>query len=289
MSGDRRCLVCRGEGTIRDSAGRDEVCPCTNGPKRDMYAKPSVGWVGDALGDVFRRLEAQRVDAEAHALACTARPCARCGRHVCETCREPFDGCEPGKCHRCRDAELLAAALLPMRTSIPKRFRWAFEASTGTLRGRVRGTDELISRALANPPSVDMMLIGDTAMGKTSLAVAMLDAWVRQKPFQRSGARFVESWWLAGAKARHPLGQGESPDIIAAQEATLLVIDDLGSESEDRRGVLAEVIFERHNNELPTWITTGFAATELMGRYGSQVIRRIVEHGKSVTLGSKAA
>jgi hypothetical protein len=35
------------------------------------------------------------------------------------------------------------------------------------------------------------------------------------------------------------------------------------------------------------WITSGFAVEQLMGRYGSQVIRRILENAKRVELGAK--
>jgi DNA replication protein DnaC len=187
-------------------------------------------------------------------------------------------------CAACTEAKRLPRLLAGIRESVPKRFRWAFDATPETLRGRVRASDEFIARGLANPPNADVVFFGDTAAGKTSLAVAMLDAWVRHDPAERKGARFVESYWLAGARARHPLGQGEAPAVLDAMCAPLLVLDDVGSEADDRRNVIADVIFHRHNEELPTWITTGFSAEQLMARYGSQVLRRILENGKRVQL-----
>jgi hypothetical protein len=285
MTGDPRCLVCDGRGTVRDSAGRDEVCPCTNGPRRDPYAEPKAGWLGEVVPDILRIAAQGKAAAEAHAASCTDRPCKRCERNVCP-CGAPFDGW--GKqCHACADRAERLEALKAVHESIPKRFRWALGAELGVLRGRVRGSDELIYRALANPPGTDLLLMGDTAAGKTSLAIAMLDAWVRQDTYARKGARFVESYWLAGARGRHPLGQGEAPLVREAMGATLLVLDDLGSEVGDHRNVIADVIFHRHNEELPTWITTGWTPEQLMERYGSQVVRRVVEHGKRVTLGGK--
>jgi hypothetical protein len=278
--------VCRGDGVVRDAAGRDEVCACTNHPPRDPYAPASAGWAGDALGEIMRKAERRRAEAEAHAASCNDRPCKRCERFIC-ACGKPFDGAQNHRCRDCWKAEKIADLIGPFRDGIPKRFRWAFDATAATMKPRVKASDELIARALANPPSGDLTLFGDTAMGKTSLAVAMLDAWVRQDPEARHGARFAESWWLVGARGRHPLGRGEAPEVEDAVEAPLLVIDDLGSEQDDGRGVMQFVIFKRHNAELPTWITTGFNPEQLMARYGNQVIRRLVEHGKRVQLGGK--
>lgn len=282
---DPKCIVCSGEGFVVDSAGRHETCACRGVPRRDPYAPASVGWVGEALGDALSALAERQAESVNHAQTCTDTPCHRCGRFVCK-CGRPYTG-HRGRCQECTAAQQRTARLAPMRESVPKRFRWAFEATPETLRGRVRASDEFIARGLANPPGADVVFFGDTAAGKTSFAVAMLDAWVRQDPDERHEARFVESYWLAGARARHPLGQGEAPAVIDAMNAALLVVDDLGSESDDRRNVLVDVIFHRHNEELPTWITTGFSVEQLMARYGSQVLRRILEAGKRVTLGAK--
>jgi DNA replication protein DnaC len=289
VTGDARCMVCRGTGEV-DAWGRTERCACVDVPRRDPYAPPSAGWVGETMGVVLASVAKRQAEAEEHARTCTDRPCDRCQRYVC-SCGKPVDGWrrtfERPACDDCRRAKRTAQALEPVRGSVPKRFRWTFDATVEKLRGRVRASDEFIARGLANPPSSDAVFFGDTAAGKTSLAVAMLDAWVRRDPDERKGARFVESYWLAGARARHPLGQGEAPAVIEAMEAGLLVVDDLGSEADDRRNVLADVIFHRHNEELPTWITTGFTAEQLVARYGSQVLRRVLENGKRVTLGAK--
>ncbi len=284
---DPKCMICRGDGVVRDSAGRDEPCACRNVERRDPYAPASAGWAAEAMGDIMRKAEARRAAIEAHAATCTDRPCTRCERFVC-SCGQPFDGAQNRRCRACWQADRWAKRVEEARASIPKRFRWACGVNVETLCGRIKAAPELVARALANPPSTDFTLIGDTAVGKTSLAVAMLDAWVRQDPETRHGARFVEAYTLAGARARHPLGQGEAPQVAEVMRVPMLVIDDLGSEVDDRRNVLADVIFHRHNEELPTWITTGWSAEQLVGRYGSQVIRRLVEHGKRLTLGAKS-
>jgi hypothetical protein len=280
---DPKCIVCKGDGVLLDSAGRQENCACRGVPRRDPYAQPSEGWVGDALAGVLADAERRAAATEEHRRACNAAPCLRCDRRLCG-CGDVVIGAT--RCDTCRMLHRAIKALEPVRASIPKRFRWAYE-DHDAIRQRVKASPELIARALANPPSTDMVLFGDTAMGKTSLVVGMLDAWVQQDPEARKGARFVEAYGLAGARARHPLGQGEAPEVIAAMDATLLVIDDLGSEIDDRRNVLADVIFHRHNEELPTWVTTGFTAEQLMARYGSAVVRRMLEQGKRVELGGK--
>lgn len=285
MIPDPKCIVCKGDGVVLDSVGRQENCACRGVPRRDPYAPTSAGWVGDALGSVIEAAAKRQEAAEAHRAACTDRPCTACERFVC-ACGKPFDGAKNFRCRDCWRASKLETALAPMRESVPKRFRWAMSGGP-ELGQRVKASPDLVARALKAPPSGDMLLHGDTATGKTSLVVAMLDAWVRQDPEQRAGARFVESYWLAGARARHALGQGEAPAVTSAMKATLLVLDDLGSESDDRRNVIADVVFHRHNEELPTWITTGFTVEQLVNRYGSQVIRRIVEQGKRVELGGK--
>lgn len=283
MNADPKCLVCQGSGYSEPEI----PCCCTEHVRRDPYVAGKSGWAGDALAGVMASAQRRHEEREAHANVCTDRPCTRCERYVC-ACGKPFDGARNHRCRDCWRTEKNRQALDPMRGSVPKRFRWAFDATTDALRGRVKASDEFIARGLASPPSGDMVLYGDTAMGKTSFAVAMLDAWVRQDPEQRAGARFFEAYWLAGARARHPLGQGESPEVLAAMNASMLLLDDVGSETDDRRNVVADIIFHRHNEELPTWITTGFTAEQLVGRYGSQVLRRILEHGKGVKLGSRS-
>lgn len=283
MIPDPNCGTCKGEGFLTDGGHRN--CECRGIPERDRYARPSEGWATDSLRSVLEDAARKQAEREEHARSCSDRPCRRCQRHFC-ACGAAYDGPDR-RCEPCLKTERDEAAAAPALASVPKRFRWALGATPETLLDRVKSSRELVARALANPPTGDMVLQGDTAMGKTSLAVAMFGAWLRQEPQARGGARFVDAFWLAGAKARHPLGQGEAPEVLAAMKAPMLLLDDLGSETDDRRNVIAEVIFHRHNEELPTWITTGFAPEQLMARYGSQVLRRLLENAKRVELGAK--
>lgn len=271
--------------------------------QRDDPRDENAGdWVKTALGGVLERVARQHAEAEAHAAACTDRPCERCGRFVCARCGQPVDGRKV--CEGCERADYLATLLRETRESIPRRFRqWVLGATPEEVRKRVQGPLELVRRGLEAPPSAGLLLLGGTAAGKTSLACAMLDAWVRQDPAARRRSIFVDSGKLSRARARFKLGADEAPDVVAAMRAPLLVLDDLGHETSDRDGCISDVVWHRVDEELPMWITTGLASNELPGkqpkeqleiitralsqRYDGGFARRIVETCKIVVLGGK--
>jgi hypothetical protein len=270
----------------------------SDGDRDDPKNDSSGNWVRVALGGILERIQRQQAEAEAHAATCTDRPCERCERYVCRRCSAPVDGSVYGEriCQVCWEADLTAGLLKPTRDSIPPHFRWALDATPEKLTGRVQASPELLRRGLANPPSKGLLLLGGTGAGKTSLAVAMLDAWVRQEPRERKGALFVEAGPLSRARARHRLGADEAPMVLAAMNAPLLVLDDLGSEREDRDGCIAEVVWHRTNHDRPLWVTCGLgsndqtvtAFAERMGtRYDGGFARRILETSRHVTLGAK--
>lgn len=263
--------------------------------QRDDPKNENAGdWVRVALAGVLERCEREQRAAEEHTRACTERPCDRCERYVCKRCSQPIDGRKT--CRQCDDAEWLERRLKPTRESIPKHFHWALDATPEKLRGRVQGSPELVRRGLENPPSSGLLLLGGTGSGKTSLAVAMLDAWVRQDPRNRTGALFVEAGWLSRARARHRLGADEAPLVQAAMTCPLLVLDDLGSEREDRDGCITDVLWTRTNHDRPLWITCGLAsdqqtiegfAVAVEKRYDGGFARRLVESSKVARLGAK--
>lgn len=121
------------------------------------------------------------------------------------------------------------------------------------------------------------MVMGTTGAGKTSFIVAALCAYVRRDWRARCHARFASAFWVAGARGRHALGKGEAPEVEEAFTASLLVLDDLGNDAPDHRNTIAEVLFKRHEDDLPTWVTTGFPISHLENRYGAAFIRRIIE------------
>ena len=48
---------------------------------------------------------------------------------------------------------------------------------------------------------------------------------------------------------------------------------------------MRDVLFARHDADLPTWITTGFSSQQLAETYGDGAVRRITEGAYVVKLG----
>jgi serine/threonine protein kinase len=49
------------------------------------------------------------------------------------------------------------------------------------------------------------------------------------------------------------------------------------------------LIFERHAQDKPLWVTTGLTRPQLAERYGAGIVRRIFERARIVALGAPAA
>lgn len=239
---------------------------------------------------------------EEHRRGCTKAPCLDCGTERCG-CGKPYTPVPeegPGHpriplaqnraCPECLLARQRKAALDPVYESIPKRFRWAIEAGpaelrqidTKTNRPRVDLSPAFLAGALERASGGCRMVVGSTGAGKTSFIVAALCAYVRRDWQAREGALFGSAFWLAGARSRYSLGKGEAPEVEAAMGASLLVLDDLGNDAQDHRNTLSEILFKRHEDDLPTWITTGYPLAHLEQRYGPAFIRRIAEEPNSL-------
>lgn len=249
----------------------------------------SGSWVASSLGHVLERAQREQAAAEEHMASCQRRPCDRCERYSCRRCGAPCSGRR--YCEDCDATVAREAMLRPTRDSIPPHFRWAYQADESVLLSRVRAAAELITRGLSSPPSTGLLFVGPTGAGKTSLAVAMLDAWVRCDPRRRVGSLFVEASSLARARARHRLGADEPPLVQSAMTCPLLLLDDLGAEREDRDGCIADVIWTRTNHDRPIWITSGLSETKsgvieaIKTRYDGGFARRVAECTRQVVLG----
>lgn len=246
---------------------------------------------------------------EEHRKTCTAVPCERCERQKCGGCGAPFTVtleswtepnpasptarpilCSQTACLACTEAGRQERALAPFHATIPKRFRWAMRAFPEVLRQidpktgkpRVQLSANFIAGALEKASGGCRMIYGDTGSGKTSFIVAVVCAYVRRDWRAHAGTRYVAAQWLAGARARHSLGQGEAPEVLDALTAPLIVLDDLGNDAPDHRNTIADVLFRRHDDELPTWVTTGYPIAHLENRYGVALIRRLIEEPNSL-------
>lgn len=210
--------------------------------------------------------------------ALRALPCKQCG-HV-------GDG---ARCARCAGAEAsrerASAAAQRQRAitqTIPRSYLWAtFDATE--LATRVR-SDGATPKARASLGAKWIVLRGSAGTGKTSLAVAMLQAWTRANTV--GDAAFIAAPKLAMARIQHHAGDGEPALVERAMRARLLVLDDLGSERDQRTSAVPDVVFERHAEGRATWITTGLTDEQLEARYGEGIARRVLERAVVIDVGT---
>lgn len=92
---------------------------------------------------------------------------------------------------------------------------------------------------------------------------------------QAEGIVWTSARILAAARREHGFGSGAPEIVKLAASASLLIIDEMGSELDDRDGDLLAVIDARYNDGEPTIATSGLQPTEFVGRYGSAFLRRL--------------
>lgn len=183
---------------------------------------------------------------------------------------------------RRRRIEAVLASIQPKYQGI----RWGL----ADLPDRVR-RHEAIAEAQEAIGRPMVLLTGGAGAGKTTLASAILhDVVERALAGDRAAADmawsglWVSAPTLARARREYALGKGEAPEVQRALGSSLLVIDDLGAERDDRDGALGEVIYERHAREAPTVVTTGETYRGLVKRYGDGIARRLTEQPGAVVV-----
>jgi len=97
---------------------------------------------------------------------------------------------------------------------------------------------------------------------------------------------FLRAFRLGVARQQAALGQGEPAIIERALTVPLLLIDELGGEAKTATNAVRDILFARHDEELPTWITTGFSSRQIAETYGDGALRRILEDAYVVRLGA---
>lgn len=157
----------------------------------------------------------------------------------------------------------LAAAGVPERA-----LRYVFDAQPLETEALKALQDALspIKQLPALPPTL-VVLSGGVGCGKSCAAAWWLS--------QAEGA-----WVPASELAKH----GSDPAIPERLKAPRVVLDDLGMEYLDGKGfaqaTLDGVINHRHEQLLPTVITTNLGMDEFKARYGPRVADRIRESGR---------
>lgn len=123
---------------------------------------------------------------------------------------------------------------------------------------------------------IGMYFYGTTGSGKTRLACAVANALIQQ---QVPVVMWNVPSLLEALKAAYD-GQGTAAEILRdAHHATLLILDDLGSEkpTEWTRNTLYELLNSRIENVLPTIVTSNFAPGDrrLAAMLGPRIVSRL--------------
>ena len=173
--------------------------------------------------------------------------------------------------------------------TIPKAYRWAAEGAPA-LRDRVTSPgshpEALLARIGAAKACV--VFVGPAGSGKTSLAVAALRKAFLALP-TRGKPKYFHATKLGVVRIQTPAGQGESPMVLAAMQARIALIDDLGAERQTSNNAIPDIIQWRHAEELPTWVTTGLTRSQIAERYSDGVARRLLDGAEIIRLGKVQA
>lgn len=143
--------------------------------------------------------------------------------------------------------------------------------------------------AIQGRPTPCALLLGPSGAGKTSAAHWMLAGlrplvqsaltgletdnprWLSRGPVEHMRARD-----LASSSRRHGLGDGFAPEVMRARGASVLSIDDIGSEGSEV-AALQDVLDWRYEQGLPTIATSGLTKDQLLAHLGAAYLRRIVD------------
>lgn len=206
----------------------------------------------------------------------------------CPACKSKVTGFPCVICERTADDQREArTAERKSGPRVPEHFAWAYVGGISAIAPNGRKFEDCVlrpfdrnghrvpldrarDRVVAHRGAV--MFTGPSGAGKTTLAAACLRG--------QGGAMWVSSIVLDRARAEHRLGDGDAPLVSKARYCKLLVIDDLGAERVTRGpSTITDLIHERHNASLTTWVTTGLTAPEIEQRYGAAIERRLMERG----------
>lgn len=209
-----------------------------------------------------------------------SRPTCVCGvpvryyRDVCDACRET---------KRLADRRLLLGPSRRALSDMPWAV-WGGKWATTSAKSIVAELGRWV------PAKGNLVLCGPTGCGKTTASVARIRKLVESaeqtcppEDFRFAcGVRFAAAADLATARKQHPLGSGEPIEIEAAIDATLLILDEVGFESQQDTAIpeLADI---RYRKARTTITTTGLTPAEMIARYGEATVRKLVGSGKLIS------
>ena len=172
-------------------------------------------------------------------------------------------------------------AVAVLERTIPPVYRWA-RLDAPELSERVGRHDRrAVARKVWREPRIVFM--GAARTGKTSLAVALL-----RRAVAETGrlAGFFHAYQLGVARIQHQAGHGEPELVERATRMPLVLLDDMGNERDTAANALPDVIFARHAEDRPLWVTTGLSRPQLVARYGAGIVGRMLERSVLVQLGT---
>lgn len=117
-----------------------------------------------------------------------------------------------------------------------------------------------------------LLLSGNVGNGKTTAAKAAVSV------FQRMGQSSVvikNAYDISLLYKDIDKKQRAADEYTALSNASILLIDDLGTESNPQS--LSEILYNRYNNMLATIFTTNLEYSELAGKYGARIFDRFEE------------
>jgi DNA replication protein DnaC len=173
---------------------------------------------------------------------------------------------------------------------------WTHDATDAELEARIASPAIIAAANECSDGKRNVVFLGKTGVGKsTGFALGARKFYQAQRRWQQAfGYQFTRVTWvvardLAAATMAYPLGKGTCPAVEQAQEADVLVLDDLGLERD--HGAILDVMQARYQFGRVTWVTSGLNVVQLVERYGEAFYRRLVEMngtaGKVVTAFSK--
>jgi hypothetical protein len=203
------------------------------------------------------------------------RPCGTCG------VASATDGDDCARCWRRKaDEQRLAEVLADRLRTIPPRYQWA-AWDNQAMASRVHGLGRLRA-SLANAHSRNVVLLGPAGSGKSSALAAL----VREAVEGGAAPRWVSARDLATTRSQHDLGEASELER-AAMRAPILALDDLGNDRRTQLSAVDDVLLERHDMELVTWVTTALGPSEVTARYGAGIARRVFEGAIVVEVGRR--
>jgi DNA replication protein DnaC len=131
----------------------------------------------------------------------------------------------------------------------------------------------------------NLALIGPSDIGKTTTAGIVFRTLLAQGVAHGGPAweRASGLWWVSATELEHcrethPRGAGDPPLFAQACRASVLVIDDVGYDR-DNKLVLEVMMFRSQRVRARTIVTGGLTIAELERHYGGAGVRKILEMG----------